>query len=94
MAGAALGGIMADQLGWRWEFGIQVPPLIVALIVAVVVVPADIGLYDNKRQSLLETLKTFDISGSTLMAVSVTFLILGLVSRAMPCALCVYMYLS
>ena len=25
-SGAALGGVMADSLGWRWEFGIQVIP--------------------------------------------------------------------
>ena len=23
--GAALGGAIADSLGWRWEFGVQVP---------------------------------------------------------------------
>jgi MFS family permease len=30
--GAALGGFLADTLGWRWEFGIQIPAILVCLI--------------------------------------------------------------
>ncbi|KLU86134.1 hypothetical protein MAPG_05153 [Magnaporthiopsis poae ATCC 64411] len=40
MAGAALGGLMADNLGWRWEFGCQVPALLLCLAVIVLVLPA------------------------------------------------------
>ncbi|RYP42443.1 hypothetical protein DL768_010335 [Monosporascus sp. mg162] len=76
-AGAALGGLMADRLGWRWEFGIQVPPLVLMLFVTAWVIPADLGLYE-KRETLMEAVKAFDFAGSLLLTTSITFLILGL----------------
>ncbi|KAK3939868.1 MFS general substrate transporter [Diplogelasinospora grovesii] len=78
MLGAALGGAMADYLGWRWEFGVQVPVLAVCLVVAIVTIPDDLGLYGKKREGLREGMRNFDFAGSILMSVSVTFLILGL----------------
>lgn len=84
MLGAALGGAMADYFGWRWEFGVQVPLLVVCLAVAILVVPEDLGLYGKKRQTLLEAMRTFDFKGSVLMSSAVTFLILGLVSISLP----------
>ncbi|KAL2168223.1 hypothetical protein VTG60DRAFT_282 [Thermothelomyces hinnuleus] len=78
MSGAALGGAMADYLGWRWEFGVQVPVIVLCLIVAVLVVPSDLGLGGREKQTLREAMRTFDFKGSILMSSSVTFLILGL----------------
>ncbi|KAB5577844.1 major facilitator superfamily domain-containing protein [Coniochaeta sp. 2T2.1] len=78
MLGAALGGAMADHLGWRWEFGVQVPLILVCMAVAAWLIPPNAGLYDNKRESLVESMKVFDFTGSGLMTVSITFLILGL----------------
>ncbi|KAB5535320.1 major facilitator superfamily domain-containing protein [Coniochaeta sp. 2T2.1] len=78
MLGAALGGVMADHLGWRWEFGVQVPLILVCMAVAAWLIPANAGLYDNKRESLVESMKVFDFTGSGLMTVSITFLIIGL----------------
>ncbi|KAK0629622.1 major facilitator superfamily domain-containing protein [Bombardia bombarda] len=80
MLGAALGGMMADYLGWRWEFGIQVPLVAVSLVIAIVTIPHDLGLYGAKSVSVREAMRTFDFKGSILMSSSVTFLILGLVS--------------
>ncbi len=71
---------MADYLGWRWEFGVQVPILALSLIVAVVTIPSDLGLHGREKQPIGEAMKTFDFRGSFLMSISVTFLILGLVS--------------
>lgn len=72
---------MADHLGWRWEFGIQVPFICVCLAIAVLFIPTDLGLYDNKRETVLEVMRVFDFAGSGLMSLSLIFLILGLVSR-------------
>ncbi|KAI0843079.1 MFS general substrate transporter [Hypoxylon sp. FL0890] len=76
-SGAALGGLMADSLGWRWEFGIQVFPIVICFIVAFFGIPNDLGL-QNKQQTFMEGMKTFDFRGSILLTTSTTFLILGL----------------
>ncbi|KAL8372129.1 hypothetical protein RB595_001769 [Gaeumannomyces hyphopodioides] len=80
MAGAALGGLMADTLGWRWEFGCQVPALLLCLAVVVAVVPDDLGLHrtGGRREPLAEAMRTFDAKGSALLVACVTGLILGL----------------
>ncbi|KAL7628816.1 hypothetical protein AAE478_000331 [Parahypoxylon ruwenzoriense] len=76
-AGAALGGLMADTLGWRWEFGIQVPPLILCIVIASLCIPRNLGLYD-KHHTFVQAMKAFDFRGSVLLTTSITFLILGL----------------
>lgn len=97
MSGAALGGVLADYLGWRWEFGVQVPLLLVGLTVSLLTVPADLGfLMDQngdggetikgkgsrtRKKGFREARRNFDFRGSVLMSSGVTFLILGLVSR-------------
>lgn len=81
MLGAALGGAIADHLGWRWEFGIQVPFLGICLLIACFTIPRNLGVAEGaKRKTLLEAMKVFDLRGSILLTASVTFLILGLAS--------------
>ncbi|KAI0404257.1 MFS general substrate transporter [Xylaria palmicola] len=78
-SGAAFGGLLADSLGWRWEFGIQLVPLALCYVTAVFSMPADIGL--QRRQdngTLMQALRGFDFGGSALLTTSTTFLILGL----------------
>ncbi|GKT47347.1 vacuolar calcium ion transporter [Colletotrichum spaethianum] len=81
--GAALGGAMADLLGWRWEFGIQVPPLIICCFIAVIAVPSDLGL-TGKQETFVEALKAFDFKGSVLLTIAITFFILGLTLGSHP----------
>jgi len=89
MCGAALGGAMADSLGWRWEFGVQVPVIASCLAVAWFVVPKDLGLYGRKRQTLREAMRTYDLLGSALMSASLSAVILGLSmgGNILPCEL-------
>ncbi|POS83476.1 hypothetical protein EPUL_004470, partial [Erysiphe pulchra] len=78
-SGAALGGWIADSLGWRWEFGIQIPVLLACLCIACIAIPNNLGLAEgNSDKSLLEAVKVFDYKGSMLLTLSTTFLILGL----------------
>lgn len=80
--GAATGGAIADLLGWRWEFGFQIPFLSLCLLLAIFVVPRDLGLQEGvKHESFSEAFMKFDYRGSILLTTSVTTLILGLVSN-------------
>jgi MFS family permease len=77
--GAALGGYLADRLGWRWEFGIQIPFIMINLLLILSATPSNLGISDGVAQlGLWDSLKTFDIAGSFLITTSVTFFILGL----------------
>jgi MFS family permease len=79
--GAALGGAIADSLGWRWEFGVQVPLIAVCVIGCTFTVPRKLGLAAGvEKKSLWEAMKVFDYKGSLLLTSSITFLILGIVS--------------
>jgi MFS family permease len=79
--GAATGGAIADSLGWRWEFGFQVPFLFVCLLLGILTVPRTLGLKEGvEHDSLAQAMKKFDYKGSLLLTLSVTTLILGLVS--------------
>ncbi|KAH8795396.1 major facilitator superfamily transporter [Hyaloscypha finlandica] len=77
--GAALGGAIADSLGWRWEFGVQVPLIAFCVLGSYIVIPRKLGLAAGiEKQTLWEAMKAFDFKGSLLLTASITFLILGL----------------
>lgn len=77
--GAALGGFMADYLGWRWEFGIQVPPLLLCVVMSSLIIPGELGLQPGrKEETLMQAMRSFDFKGSLLLTSATTFLILGL----------------
>ncbi|KFY37172.1 hypothetical protein V495_07299 [Pseudogymnoascus sp. VKM F-4514 (FW-929)] len=77
--GVATGGAMADHLGWRWEFGVQIPPLLLILATSCAFVPRNLGLSHNKEnESFLTAMKTFDYKGSLVLTAGSTFLILSL----------------
>jgi MFS family permease len=85
--GAALGGAVADNLGWRWEFGIQVPMLLLCLVISQFTIPRKLGLGRGvEKKTLWEAMKMFDFKGSLLLTSSVTFLILGLVCGISFCS--------
>ncbi|KAH0597490.1 hypothetical protein MHUMG1_04868 [Metarhizium humberi] len=75
--GAALGGAMAEALGWRWVFGIQIPPLVTCLCISAVAIPVDLGIM-GERKTVMQAIREFDGKGSLLLTVAISFLILGL----------------
>ncbi|KKA26532.1 hypothetical protein TD95_005069 [Thielaviopsis punctulata] len=74
--GAALGGWMADVLGWRWEFGIQVPPVLVIVVLMYIVIPDDIGR-DNTGDTLMDVVRGFDWEGSFYLTISIVSFVLS-----------------
>lgn len=76
---------MAEALGWRWEFGVQIPPMVICLCISAVAIPDDLGI-QGERKSVVQAIREFDAKGSVLLTLSVSFLILGLV-RMMFCLL-------
>lgn len=75
--GAASGGYLADTLGWRWEFGIQVPVGLFCIIVMTVAIPTH-STSANPTFSLWSRFRDFDFAGSFFLSTSVAALILGM----------------
>lgn len=78
-SGAALGGFLAENLGWRAEFGVQVPPMLLCVGISIITIPGDLGMHAQPyKETVLQAMKHFDFRGSFFLTVSITFLILGL----------------
>ncbi|KAI9732346.1 MAG: hypothetical protein M1834_001553 [Cirrosporium novae-zelandiae] len=79
VSGAAFGGFLCDQLGWRWAFGIQVPYILILFIIAFIATPSDLGpnLAKSSEKTTWEIIKGFDIAGSFAITTTVALLILG-----------------
>lgn len=73
--GAACGGYIADTVGWRWEFGLQVPFGIFCIIVLMFTIPDPEKI---ETAGLRERFKDFDFTGSAYLTSSLIFLILGM----------------
>jgi hypothetical protein len=88
---------MAEALGWRWEFGVQIPPLLLCLLVSQLSIPSDLGLEKplvrgagggvDYGASLRSAFDGFDFLGATMLAVCIVFFILGLNlgGNVLPC---------
>lgn len=78
ICGASLGGLIADTIGWRWCFYLQVPISVVALVVGALVIvnpPSRASATDGTSQSLW---KRVDFSGSLLLILGLSLQLLGL----------------
>ncbi|KAK7957679.1 multidrug resistance protein fnx1 [Apiospora saccharicola] len=101
--GAAMGGFLAEHLGWRWIFALQIPIMLVCLAVSAVAIPRDLGLQQDNGSnsgattSLCDSLRDFDFVGSGLLCVILTTMILGshpvVTSALVVCVACIPIFL-
>lgn len=81
--GAATGGWLADVVGWRWEFGLQVPFGVFCIAVLFLTIPSPKAAAKSSSPqpppaTLRGRFKDFDLAGSVCLTSSLTFLILGM----------------
>jgi DHA2 family methylenomycin A resistance protein-like MFS transporter len=69
-AGPLLGGVIVDVLGWRWVFGVNVPIALVAMAMALRVVPRDRPVRSEEP---------FDGAAAVLLTVALALLVFGLI---------------
>lgn len=77
ISGASFGGTIADHIGWRWCFLLQVPISVLALVVGALVVknqPGSLSL-DHGFSTIW---KRVDFSGSLLLVMAVSVQLVGL----------------
>ncbi|KAK4033374.1 major facilitator superfamily domain-containing protein [Parachaetomium inaequale] len=80
--GASLGGVIAESIGWRWCFLLQVPVSVVALVVGYVVLenPPCIVPISDPKHPFLSAMRRLDLLGALV-------LVLGLVAQLMGLSL-------
>ncbi|KAJ5558625.1 hypothetical protein N7535_008842 [Penicillium sp. DV-2018c] len=78
--GLAFGGFLCDHIGWRGAFFIQLPFIFVYMIAAALTVPANLGVKrtGDERMKFWQLVRSIDITGSIILIVCVTSLIVGL----------------
>lgn len=77
ICGASFGGSIADSIGWRWCFNLQVPISIFALFVGALVIKNPEGGF-HLGQSFRETWSRVDFTGSLLLVVAISLQLVGL----------------
>ncbi|KAM6535250.1 hypothetical protein FALCPG4_004829 [Fusarium falciforme] len=77
IAGASFGGSIADHIGWRWCFLLQVPVSIAAFVIGALVVANQPGGF-SLDSGLGAVWKRVDFSGSLLLVVAVSVQLVGL----------------
>ncbi|KAK3902307.1 major facilitator superfamily domain-containing protein [Staphylotrichum tortipilum] len=78
--GASLGGMIAESIGWRWCFLLQVPVSILALVVGYIVLenpPCIVAMVDPKHP-FLSAMKRLDLLGAFVLVLGLGWQLLGL----------------
>ncbi|KAJ5832750.1 MFS transporter [Penicillium riverlandense] len=78
--GLALGGFLCDQVGWRGAFLVQLPFIFVYFVLAAWTVPSGLGVkrVGLERVTVPQLIRSIDLTGSFILIVAVTALIMGL----------------
>ncbi|MBE2320606.1 MFS transporter [Solirubrobacter sp. CPCC 204708] len=77
IAGPLLGGFIADGIGWRWVFLVNLPIGLAALAVVASVLPASVGRSEDRRARL-------DLAGIGLLTLAIGLVLIGLSERVWP----------
>lgn len=77
ICGASFGGSIADSIGWRWCFHLQVPISIFALFVGALVIKNPEGGFGLGR-SFPDTWAKVDFAGALLLVVAISAQLVGL----------------
>ena len=78
--GASLGGMIAESIGWRWCFLLQVPVSVLALVVGYIVLenpPCIVPVLDPKHP-FLSAMRRLDLSGAVVLVLGLGSQLLGL----------------
>ncbi|OTB01870.1 hypothetical protein M426DRAFT_265404 [Hypoxylon sp. CI-4A] len=78
ICGASFGGSIADTIGWRWCFLLQVPVSAVALLFGYLVIKNQETNLTGSSSSLKETWRIVDFSGSFVLVVAISIQLVGL----------------
>ncbi|KAK9775046.1 putative Major facilitator superfamily domain-containing protein [Seiridium cardinale] len=76
IAGASFGGSIADSIGWRWCFLLQVPVSIIALVLGYLVVKDPETSW--RGSTFRDMWRVVDISGSLLLVTAISVQLIGL----------------
>lgn len=78
--GLAFGGLLCDQIGWRGAFLIQLPFILILFITASSTIPPRLGVkrVGSERTSVWQLIRSIDLTGSAILVLAVTTLIMGL----------------
>ncbi|KAI8268918.1 putative transporter [Colletotrichum sp. SAR11_239] len=78
VAGASFGGSIADHIGWRWCFLLQVPVSVVALVLGAIVIKNPEGGFDIDTTDFKAIWTRVDVSGALLLVVAISVQLVGL----------------
>ncbi|KAK4118337.1 MFS general substrate transporter [Parathielavia appendiculata] len=78
--GASLGGVIAETIGWRWCFLLQVPVSVLALVVGYFVLenPPCIDSVVDAKHPFLSAMRRLDFSGALVLVFGLVAQLLGL----------------
>ncbi|TDZ27330.1 putative transporter [Colletotrichum spinosum] len=78
VAGASFGGSIADRIGWRWCFLLQVPVSVAALLLGALVIKNPEGGFDLDTTDFKAIWARVDVSGALLLVVAISIQLVGL----------------
>lgn len=78
--GASCGGVIAESIGWRWCFLLQVPVSVVALIVGYVVLenPPCMVPTSDPKSPVLSAIRRLDLLGALVLVIALVAQLMGL----------------